>query len=159
MSALLKPKYEYAYEEQQNLQPEKKKRVIKKKKKNKISLGAIKNWLMIIAIFGMGIMIIYNYATITEQKMAIRTLEKEIITSNNEIDNYNIYLESQLNNTNKIEDMAKSYLGMTYPSRKQTVFLSSETNDSNDIEIVSNEEDVKELGLFEKALSYFTKKQ
>ncbi len=158
MSALLKPKYDYAYEEQQNLGQENKKRVIKKKKRNKLSLGAIKTWFMIIAIFGMGISIIYNYATITEKKMAINNLDKEIAELNNKIDGHNIYLES-LNNTNMIENMAKSYLGMSYPTRKQTVFLNSESSKSDEEQLVANENQEKKLNFFEKTYNYFAKKQ
>lgn len=151
MSALSKPNYNYDYDDQQNLEPKIKKRVIKKKKKNKISLGAIKNWMLIISMFGLGIMIIYNYATITEKKMAINNLENEIVSLNDEIDGYNIYLES-LNNTNMIENMAKSYLGMNYPTRKQTVFLNIDNSESAEL---SADDEINELSLFEKALRFF----
>lgn len=157
MSALLKPKYEYAYEEQQNLEQEYKKRVIKKKKKNKLNLGVIKTWFMILAIFGMGISIIYNYATITEKKMAINNLDKEIAELNNKIDSHNIYLES-LNNTNMIENMAKSYLGMSYPTRKQTVFINSESGKTEDIQLAVNQDEGKKLNIFEKTYNYFVKR-
>lgn len=151
MSALSKPNYNYDYDDQQNLEPKIKKRVIKKKKKNRISLGAIKNWMLIISMFGLGIMIIYNYATITEKKMAINNLESEIVSLNDEIDGYNIYLES-LNNTNMIENMAKSYLGMNYPTRKQTVFLNIDNSESAEL---SADDEINELSLFEKALRFF----
>ncbi len=151
MSALSKPNYNYDYDDQQNLEPKIKKRVIKKKKKNRISLGAIKNWMLIISMFGLGIMIIYNYATITEKKMAINNLENEIVSLNDEIDGYNIYLES-LNNTNMIENMAKSYLGMNYPTRKQTVFLNIDNGESAEL---SADDEINELSLFEKALRFF----
>ena len=151
MSALSKPNYNYDYDNQQNLEPKIKKRVIKKKKKNRISLGEIKNWMLIISMFGLGIMIIYNYATITEKKMAINNLENEIVSLNDEIDGYNIYLES-LNNTNMIENMAKSYLGMNYPTRKQTVFLNIDNGESAEL---SADDEINELSLFEKALRFF----
>jgi hypothetical protein len=41
---------------------------------------------------------------------------------NDDIDSYNIALES-IKNTNSIEELAKAYLGMNYPTRKQTVFV------------------------------------
>lgn len=157
MSALLKPKYEYAYEEQQNLEQDYKKRVIKKKKKNKLNVGAIKTWFMIMAIFSMGICIIYNYATITEKKMAINNLDSEIAELNNKIDSHNIYLES-LNNTNMIENMAKSYLGMSYPTRKQTVFLNSESGKKDDTQLAANQNEEKKLSFLEKTFNYFVKR-
>ena len=151
MSALSKRNYSYDYDDQQELKPKNKKRVIKKKKRNKITLGVIKNWLLVITMFGLGIFIIYNYATITEKKMAINELEDEIVSLNNEIDSYNIFLES-LNNTNKIENMAKSYLGMNYPTRKQTVFLNvtyDETSEAN------NKGDSEKISLLERAFKFF----
>jgi cell division protein FtsL len=157
MSALLKPKYEYAYEEQQNIEQEYKKRVIKKKKKNKLNLGVIKTWFMILTIFVMGISIIYNYATITEKKMAINNLDSEIAELNNKIDKHNIYLES-LNNTNMIENMAKSYLGMSYPTRKQTVFINSESGKTDDTQLAANQDEEKKLSILEKTYNYFVKR-
>lgn len=151
MSALSKRNYSYDYDYQQDLEPKIKKRVIKKKKKNKITIGAIKNWLIVITMFGLGIMIIYNYATITEKKMAITDLEDEIVALNDEIDGYNIYLES-LNNTNMIESMAKSYLGMNYPTRKQTVFLNVTYDESSEL---ANEYDENEVSLLERAFRFF----
>jgi len=151
MSALSKRNYSYDYDNQQDLEPKIKKRVIKKKKKNKITIGAIKNWLIVIAIFGFGIMIIYNYATITEKKMAITDLDDEIVALNDEIDGYNIYLES-LNNTNMIESMAKSYLGMNYPTRKQTVFLNVTYDENSEL---ANNDDESEVGLLQRAFRLF----
>lgn len=151
MSALSKRNYSYDYDNQQDLEPKIKKRVIKKKKKNKITIGAIKNWLIVIAIFGLGIMIIYNYATITEKKMAITDLDDEIVALNDEIDGYNIYLES-LNNTNMIESMAKSYLGMNYPTRKQTVFLNVTYDENSEL---ANNDDESEVGLLQRAFRLF----
>lgn len=151
MSALSKRNYNYDYEYQQDFEPKIKKRVIKKKKKNTITLGAIKNWLLVITMFGLGILIIYNYATITEKKMAINDLDEEIVALNNDIDSYNIYLES-LNNTNMIENMAKSYLGMNYPTRKQTVFLNVISDENNSL--ASNNEE-NQVSLLEKAFRFF----
>ena len=151
MSALSKRNYSYDYDNQHDLEPKIKKRVIKKKKKNKITLGAIKNWLIVISIFGLGILIIYNYASITEKKMTIAELEDEIIALNDEIDGYNIYLES-LNNTNMIENMAKSYLGMNYPTRKQTVFLNVAYDENSELAI--NDEE-SQVSLLERAFNFF----
>ncbi|QSX06146.1 cell division protein FtsL [Sedimentibacter sp. zth1] len=153
MSALTKRKYNYDYEDDNNFQPVKKKRVIKKKKNNKITLGVVKNWMLVFVMFGLGITIVYNYATITEKKMDIKNFENEILTLNNEIDQYNISLESLLNNTNKIENMAKSYLGMNYPTRKQTVFLDVTYDDTNS-STQSNSKD-ETLGFLERVFRLF----
>lgn len=159
MSALLKPKYDYLYEEQQSLVEESKKVIVKKKrKKSRLNFSTLKSWFMIITIFSMGLSIIYNYTTITEKKMEINNLEREITEFNNKIDSSNIYLES-LNNTNMIENMAKNYFGMSYPSRKQTVFLSSKSATNEDVQISETSAEDKKLNILEKTYNYFAKKE
>lgn len=150
MSALTKQNY-YNYEEEQ-LQVSRKKRVIKKKKTNRISLGVIKNWLIILTIFWLSISIIYNYAMITDKKMDIKNLEEEIDDLNAQIDKYNIFLEG-LNNTNTIENYAKSYLGMNYPNRKQTVFI--EVSEAKAVETEANNEKSNNFSLLEQAIKFF----
>lgn len=83
--------------------------------------------------------------------MAIADLEHEIVAFNNEIDSYNIYLES-LNNTNMIENMAKSYLGMNYPTRKQTVFLNVTYDENSEL---ANNDDESEVNLLQRAFRFF----
>ncbi len=121
MSALRKEafEYEYGYE---TLEKPKKKVSIKPKKKNKIFVDSFKNSAKIGATFVLGILLVYNYATITDKQMELSSLNEQIAELNNDLDKYNISLES-IKNTNKIEEVAKSYLGMNYPTRKQTVFL------------------------------------
>lgn len=121
MSALRKEAlhYEYGYEA---LEAPKKKTSIKPKKKNKIFVDSFKNSAKIGATFVLGILLVYNYASITDKQMELSVLNEEIAELKNDIDEYNISLES-IKNTNKIEEVAKSYLGMNYPTRKQTVFL------------------------------------
>lgn len=95
---------------------------IKNKKKNRIVIDSFKNTAMVAITFLLGILIIYNYAVITDKKMELNKISGEISELNNDIDEYNVALES-IKNTNKIEEMAKTYLGMNYPTRKQTVFI------------------------------------
>lgn len=121
MSALRKEAFEYEYGYETLEQP-KKKVSIKTKKKNKIFVDSFKNSAKIGATFVLGILLVYNYATITDKQMELSSLNEQIAELNNDLDKYNISLES-IKNTNKIEEVAKSYLGMNYPTRKQTVFL------------------------------------
>jgi hypothetical protein len=69
-------------------------------------------------------------------------------------DKYNIALES-IKNTNSIEEMAKVYLGMNYPTRKQTVFVDftygSDTPEENNI--VAKDENLL-VGLIDKVRSF-----
>ncbi len=94
----------------------------KKKKKKKIVAEPIKNLMMISIVFVLGLVIISNYALITDKKMKISTIDEEIELLNKEKEEAIIALES-LKNTNEIEDKAKNYLGMNYPTRIQTEFL------------------------------------
>lgn len=120
MSALRKEAYEYEYGYESLETP--KKRRIKTKKKNKIFVDSFKNTAMLGATFILGILLVYNYATITDKQMELSKVNEQISELKNDIEEYNISLES-IKNTNKIEEVAKSYLGMNYPTRKQTVFL------------------------------------
>ncbi len=119
MSALRKEEIVY---EQEHLDYKSKKKRIKTKNKNRIVIESFKNTAMVAITFVLGIIIIYNYAVITDKKMEINKINEEISALNNDIDEYNVSLES-IKNTNKIEEMAKTYLGMNYPTRKQTVFI------------------------------------
>ena len=121
MSALRKEAIEYDYYQESSEYSPKKKR-IKNKKRNRMVIESFKNTAMVAATFILGILIIYNYAVITDKKMELNNINEEIVQFNNDIDEYNVALES-IKNTNKIEEMAKTYLGMSYPKRKQTVFI------------------------------------
>lgn len=128
MSALRKESIEFDYG-QEILESPKKKR-IKKKKNNRIVIDSFKNSAMLAVAFMLGILLVYNYAIITDKKMELYTINQEISELNNSIDEYNIALES-IKNTNNIEELAKTYLGMNYPSRKQTVFIDFAYGESN----------------------------
>jgi len=121
MSALRKEAIEYDYYQESSEYSPKKKR-IENKKKNRIVMESFKNTVMVATTFILGILIIYNYAIIIDKKMELNNINEEIVQFNNDIDEYNVALES-IKNTNKIEETAKTYLGMSYPKRKQTVFI------------------------------------
>jgi len=130
------------------------KRRIKNKKKNNTFIESLKNSAMIAITFILGILIVYNYAVITDKQMELNNLGIEITNLNNEIDKYNIALES-IKNTNSIEEMAKVYLGMNYPTRKQTVFVDftygSDTTEENNI--MAKDENLL-VGLIDKVRSF-----
>jgi cell division protein FtsL len=152
MSALRKEAIDLQeYEIDKDYSPKKR---IKTKKKNNTLKESIKNSAMIAITFLFGILIVYNYAVITDKQMELNNLEIEITNLNNEIDKYNIALES-IKNTNSIEEMAKVYLGMNYPTRKQTVFVDftygSDTTEENNI--VAKDENLL-VGLIDKVRSF-----
>ncbi|NLJ59009.1 MAG: hypothetical protein GX339_09220 [Tissierellia bacterium] len=151
MSALRKEAIEYNYKEE-NYSPKKR---IKGKKKNNYFIESFKNTAMIGITFILGILIVYNYAVITDKQMELNNLTLEISNLNDEIDRHNIALES-IKNTNSIEEMAKVYLGMNYPTRKQTVFIDF-TYGSDIIEdesnIVAKDENIL-VGLIDKVVSF-----
>lgn len=121
MSALRKEVIDFDYG-QESVEYSPKKKRIKRNKKNSNIIENFKNTVMVAITFILGILIVYNYAVITDKQMELNTLNREITTLNDDIDAYNIALES-IKNTNSIEEMAKAYLGMNYPTRKQTVFV------------------------------------
>ena len=130
------------------------KKRIKGKKKNNTITESLKNSAIIAITFILGILIVYNYAVITDKQMELNNLGIEITNLNNEIDKYNIALES-IKNTNSIEEMAKVYLGMNYPTRKQTVFVDftygSDTTEENNI--MAKDENLL-VGLIDKVRSF-----
>lgn len=155
MSALRKEAVEFDYE-QENAVYSPNKKHIKRKKKNSGMFENIKNTAMIAATFMLGLLIIYNYAVITDKQMELNNLNQEITDLNDDIDQYNIALES-IKNTNSIEEMAKTYLGMNYPTRKQTVFVdfaygSSET--TNDETAAQAKDENLFVGLIDKVASF-----
>lgn len=155
MSALRKEAIEledYGFEKQeQNYSPKKR---IKRKKKNNHFIESFKNTSMIAITFILGILIVYNYAVITDKQMELNNINIEITNLNDEIDQHNITLES-IKNTNSIEEMAKVYLGMNYPTRKQTVFVDftygSDTTEEDTI--LANDENLL-VGLIDKVVSF-----
>lgn len=147
MSAVTKK--EYSYEDSKKVYKKKKKRVIKRKKRNKITLGILKNWFLFLVVFSLGTVIIFNYSMITEKKMYIKKLDNQISELNDKIDEYNIFLES-FNSTNKIESIAKNYLGMNYPNRKQIVFVDYDTEEISD----KKEKDISK-GFIDKIINLF----
>ncbi|HPW99309.1 MAG TPA: cell division protein FtsL [Sedimentibacter sp.] len=130
------------------------KKRIKGKKRNNTFIESLKNSAMIAITFILGILIVYNYGLITDKQMELNNLGIEITNLNNEIDQYNIALES-IKNTNSIEEMAKVYLGMNYPTRKQTVFVDftygSDTTEEDNI--MARDENLL-VGLIDKVRSF-----
>ncbi len=155
MSALRKEAIEFDYGQQTEYSPNKKR--IKKNNRNNSVIESLKNTAMIAITFILGILIVYNYAVITDKQMELNTLTKEITDLNDDVDKYNIALES-IKNTNSIEEMAKNYLGMNYPSRKQTVFVDFAYGNSDTTEdetgILAEENQNLFVGLFGKVVSF-----
>lgn len=153
MSALRKEAILYDYEQEYVENFPRKKR-IKTKKKNTIVIDSFKNSAMVAITFLLGLLIIYNYAVITDKKVEINKINEEIVQLNNDIDGYNVALES-IKNTNKIEEMAKTYLGMNYPTRKQTVFVDFAYGEINSEEIMVKAENKGQLfGLIDKVIGF-----
>ncbi|MGD9568018.1 MAG: hypothetical protein AB7V48_06780 [Sedimentibacter sp.] len=156
MSALRKEALDLDYG-QESVEYSPKKKRIKRNKKNSNVIESFKNSCLIAITFALGILIVYNYAVITDKQMELNTINQEIATLNNDIDAYNITLES-IKNTNSIEEMAKAYLGMNYPTRKQTVFVdftygNSETTE-NETKAADEENGSILVGIIDKVVSF-----
>lgn len=151
MSALRKEAIEF-YEEPLEYAPKKKR--IKSKKRNNIFIQSLKNTAMAATAFVLGISIIYNYALITDKQMELNNVSNEIVELNNDIDEYNVALES-IKNTNKIEEVAKTYLGMNYPTRKQTVFIDFAYGETNDkVNAFAKDNQNQLYGLIDKVIGF-----
>ncbi len=156
MSALRKEAIDLDYG-QESLEYSPKKKRIKRDKKNNNTIESFKNSVMIAITFVLGILIVYNYAVITDKQMELNTLSKEIATLNDDKDTYNIALEG-IKNTNSIEEIAKAYLGMNYPTRKQTVFVdftygNSDTTE-NETKAAKDENKNMLVGIIDKVVSF-----
>lgn len=155
MSALRKEAIEFDYGQEIEYSPKKKR--IKRNKRNNNVIENLKNTAMIAITFILGILIVYNYAVITDKQMELNTLNEEIANLNDDVDKYNIALES-IKNTNSIEEMAKTYLGMNYPSRKQTVFVDFAYGNSDTTKdetgILAEENPNLLVGLLDKVVSF-----
>ena len=154
MSALRKEAIEFDYG-QETLTYSRDKKRIKRNKRNSNVIESLKNTIVIAITFILGILIVYNYAVITDKQMELNTLNTEITNLNDDVDKYNIALES-MKNTNSIEEMAKTYLGMNYPSRKQTVFIDFAygSTTEEETEILAEENQNLLIGLFDKVVSF-----
>lgn len=151
MSALRKEAIQLYDEQEENYLPKKR---IKPKKKNNYFIEGFKNSAILAVTFLLGILIVFNYASITDKQMELYNINLEIADLNDKIDKYNIALES-IKNTNNIEEIAKVYLGMNYPTRKQTVFV--DFTYGSDVEEESNKMAKDEnilIGLIDKVVSF-----
>lgn len=156
MSALRKEVIDLDYG-QESVEYSPKKKRIKRNKKNNNVIESFKNFSLIAITFALGILIVYNYAVITDKQMELNNLNQVIASLNDDVDAYNITLES-IKNTNSIEEMAKAYLGMNYPTRKQTVFIDFTygSSDTNENETKAAEDENKNIlvGLIDKVVSF-----
>ena len=156
MSALRKEVIDLDYG-QESVEYSPKKKRIKQSKKNNNVIESFKNFSIIAITFALGILIVYNYAVITDKQMELNKLNQVIASLNDDVDAYNITLES-IKNTNSIEEMAKAYLGMNYPTRKQTVFVDFTygSSDTKENETKAAEDENKNIlvGLIDKVVSF-----
>lgn len=120
-----------------------------KKKANKRCL--VNRIILMGLAFVATFLIIYNSSVITESKYANDKLDMMIAETNDKISRSNIALES-LNNTSTIESYASSYLGMSYPNRKQTILINVDY-----VEEVAKQEELDGFNIFDFVCSLFTK--
>lgn len=121
MSAIRKESFDYDISSKDKKYYQNKKR-INNKKRNKIFIDSFKSTAMICIVFVLGIVTIYNYSLIIDKKQKINELNMEIEKLSKDIEKYSVALDS-LKSSNDIEFIAKSKLGMDYPTRDQTVFM------------------------------------
>lgn len=121
----------------------------RKKKTNR--RGMVNRVILMGLAFVASFLIIYNNSVITENKYANDKLDTMIAETNDKIARSNIALES-LNNTSTIESYASSYLGMSYPNRKQTILI-----DVDYVDGTVKQENEENFNIFDFVCSLFTK--
>ncbi|EOD01255.1 cell division protein FtsL [Caldisalinibacter kiritimatiensis] len=111
---------------------------IRKKKSVRLKLIATALLVMCLALT-----VLYRYAKITHAEIEIRQLDKQITDLKKEKQALALELE-KIKESEWIEKQAKERLGMVYPSREQTVFVSVKNSSENKV-VASNEKDSKHL--------------
>lgn len=103
-----------------------------KKKKHKNNNVIQFNYFVFAAVlFLLSLIIIFNYAAITQSKMEIHNLNREIQLLVKQKEDILISLES-IKNSNIIEKNAMNYLGMDYANSSQNNFIAVKYNDALD---------------------------
>jgi cell division protein FtsL len=95
----------------------------KKKCKKQGNILQFKYFIYAVIIFSLALGIIFNYATITQRKMEINDLNKEITLIEKQKEDILIMLET-IKNSNTIEQNAMNFLGMDYAGSTQNNFIS-----------------------------------
>ncbi len=99
------------------------KRKVKTKKRKTFKISTqFKYFSYLLIAFILGLTIIYNYAIITQTRMEIDDINKEINTLSKEKEDMLVLIESA-KNTGIIEENAKNFLGMDYPDLSQRTFI------------------------------------
>jgi cell division protein FtsL len=131
----------------------------KKKCQAPTSFIQIKYFLYVAIIFVLSLGMIFNYATITQRKMEINDLKKDITLIEKQKEDIIIALET-IKNSNIIEENAMNFLGMDYALSTQNHFLSIsyETNTEDEF-TYTKKQDKNELlnGIIERTFLIFAK--
>ncbi len=96
----------------------------KQKQCKKESAGIqFKYFVYVAVMFMLALGIIFNYAIITQRKMEINDLKRQITILNKQKEDVVIALES-IKNSNTIEENAMNFLGMSYARTDQNLLVS-----------------------------------
>ncbi len=93
----------------------------KKRKKFRVNTQ-FKYFSYLLIAFILGLTIIYNYAIITQTRMEIDDINREINLLSKEREDMLVLIEST-KNTGIIEENARAFLGMDYPDLNQRAFI------------------------------------
>src|SRR6056297_1636542 len=99
------------------------KRKVKTKKRKTFKISTqFKYFSYLLIAFILGLTIIYNYAIITQTRMEIDGINKEMNLLIKEKEDMLVLIEST-KNTGIIEENARTFLGMDYPDLNQRSFI------------------------------------
>lgn len=107
-----------------------KKREYRNNGKNKLQTVCL-----LLAAFGMGLMLMYRFALITEINYKVTSMETEYNNLRNENSRLKVAIEERLNLT-EIKEVAENKLGMQKPDKYQIIYLNVP---KSDFTVVNNE--------------------
>ena len=88
-------------------------------------------FLYTIILFVLSMMIIYNYACITQGRIEIKMIENEIVELEKQKEDIIVCMET-VKNSEIVEENARNYLGMNYADKSRRAFVAVEYNPSGE---------------------------
>ncbi|SDY43969.1 cell division protein FtsL [Proteiniborus ethanoligenes] len=153
---LVAKKEVYSYYEDNNIDIKRTKKVTQNKKSN--SSAKIKFFAVAFLILFVCLGVLFRYAQITQIKMEISKLEKDIKTLNKHKVDISLDLE-RIKESGWIEKEAETRLGMIYPTNEQVVYIAVNSYDiDSGIKVEEKSEKLGFLKLFSNVIGQISNK-
>jgi len=133
---LLVARKEECYDYSRKKNRVKRKKIVKNKSKNKVK-NKLKLFTSAIIVLLLCMLVLLRYANITKTRLEITKLENEKVELEKEKEDLITELD-RVKNSIKIEEDARTKLGMDYPAKDQIVYVTVDSNIGD--EVVAEEE-------------------